>query len=354
MGLTVAQRSQFEAARKVGNSKQGVPLTDGACRALCYLAARDLGCLPVLPLKSPHPDLPDLYAAKDPASLELPGPDPVTVYEALVERGPKDADSYFTSLAAIHRGRLKYSRILATQPVPTVEQVGPRGLLEYGGLDTKTLMALLIWRKWMFDIDNRSGQETGYLFEPILARSIGGTPAPAKKSPIRRASGAKQGKGRQVDCLRGKDAYEFKLRVTIAASGQGRWGEELAFTEDCKSSGHVPILVVLDSTKNPKLEELTRAFEKAGGRAYAGEKAWAHLEAEAGPTMAAFLEKYVRAPLRDLLQAVPTELPPMTLNMMADRVVFGVAGSEYVVRRGTEDPALATPEDEIPEDAVED
>lgn len=353
MGLTAAQRSQFEAARKVGSSKQGVPLTDGACRALCYLVARDLGCSRALPLKSPRPDLPDLYAARDPALLELAGPDPASVYESLVEHAPKDADSYFTSLAAIHKGRLKYSRILATQPIPTVEQVGPRGLLEYGALDTKALMALLIWRKWMFDIDNRSGQETGYVFEPILARAIGGTPAPAQKSPIKRARGTKKGKGRQVDCLRGNFAYEFKLRVTIAASGQGRWGEELSFPAECKSSGHVPLLVVLDSTKNLKLEELTRAFEKAGGRAYIGESAWAHLEAEAGPTMAAFLEKYVRLPLRELLQAVPTDLPSMTLNMMADRVVFGVAGSEYVVRRGKEDPALATPEDEIPEDAVE-
>ena len=28
-------------------------------------------------------------------------------------------------------------------------------------------------------------------------------------------------------------AYEFKLRVTIAASGQGRWKEELDFPSDC-------------------------------------------------------------------------------------------------------------------------
>jgi hypothetical protein len=30
--------------------------------------------------------------------------------------------------------------------------------------------------EWLYDIDNRSAQETGYLFEPILAAAIGGIP----------------------------------------------------------------------------------------------------------------------------------------------------------------------------------
>ena len=34
--------------------------------------------------------------------------------------------------------------------------------------------------------------------------------------------------------------------MTIAASGQGRWKEELDFPADCKASGYVPVLVVLD------------------------------------------------------------------------------------------------------------
>ena len=71
----------------------------------------------------------------------------------------------------------------------------------------------------MFDIDNRAGQETGYLFEPIIAHCIGGVSFGATNSPIKRIGGKG---GRQVDCLREeiKTAYEVKVRVTIAASGQ--------------------------------------------------------------------------------------------------------------------------------------
>ena len=72
-------------------------------------------------------------------------------------------------------------------------------------------------------------------------------------------------KGRQVDCIRGNRAYEFKIRVTIAASGQGRWSEELEFPIDCRGSGYLPVLVVLDPTTNPKLTELTRAFKENDG-----------------------------------------------------------------------------------------
>jgi hypothetical protein len=45
------------------------------------------------------------------------------------------------------------------------------------------------------------------LFEPIIAAAIGGTPVSAGKSPVRRTANDK--KGRQVDCLKGKLAYEM-------------------------------------------------------------------------------------------------------------------------------------------------
>ena len=77
---------------------------------------------------------------------------------------------------------------------------------------------------------NRAGQETGLLFEPIITAAIGGVPASAKRSPIKRRKDDK--KGRQVDCLREKRAYEITLRMTVAAAGQGRWGEELDFPKD--------------------------------------------------------------------------------------------------------------------------
>ena len=110
-----------------------------------------------------------------------------------------DADSYFLCIASLHRARLKYEQFLRAQPIPTIDQVGPRGLLQFGSLKPDALAGLLFWRKWIFDIDNRAGQETGYLFEPIIANAIGGVAASASRSPVKR-KGA--GTGRQVDCIR--------------------------------------------------------------------------------------------------------------------------------------------------------
>jgi hypothetical protein len=96
----------------------------------------------------------------------------------------------------------------------------------------------------------------------------------------------------------GKTAYEFKLRVTIAASGQGRFGQELEFASDCKASGFTPVLMVLDPTPSSRLTDLEAEFKKYGGRAYIGDAAWNHLEEEAGKTMATFIEKYVRTAIK--------------------------------------------------------
>jgi hypothetical protein len=57
-------------------------------------------------------------------------------------------------------------------------------------------------------------------------------------------SGKVTADGRQIDCLDvdAKIAYEFKLRVTIAASGQGRFAEELSFPVECRAAGLTPVL----------------------------------------------------------------------------------------------------------------
>jgi len=350
VALSAAQRTLFEKARRLGAGAQGVGLDDATCRALIVLAARDLGRGEEFPGSAA---VPELYDADPPDELRSEdGPQPLDMFERLVGTCGQDADTYFSSLASLHKARLKYRRILATQPSPTLDQVGPRGLLEYGLFPTSDLAALLFWRKWMFDIDNRAGQETGYLFEPIIAASIGGVSVSAKKSPVKRRSG--NGAGRQVDCLRGDEAYELKLRVTIAASGQGRWSEELAFPEDAGASGCTPVLVVFDPTENPKLTELATAFRSAGGRVYVGDAAWAHLEDAAGATMGLFLEKYVRAPLQDLLDSAPQELPELTMSLNATRVAFSLTtGSRYEIERGRPDMELANGGDELPDD-VED
>lgn len=238
----------------------------------------------------------------------------------------------------MHKSRLKYERILQTQPLPTIDQVGPRGLLQYGSLSPQALTGFLFWRKWLFDIDNRAGQETGYLFEPIIASAIGGVPAGTRRSPIYREGDVTKGQ-RQVDCIRDDVAYEFKLRVTTAASGQGRWQEELDFPRDCKANGFTPVLIVLDPTRNEKLDALERAFIAHGGEVHIAD-AWPYLNVLAGATMTIFLERYVHEPIRRLLASLPdtdTEetmvLPELMLRMSGGNVTINVGGETLLINR---------------------
>jgi hypothetical protein len=350
VGLTKTQLSIINKAQSVGGSKQGVALDDEQCAYLVATVARDLrlvGQLPSLPA-----ELPAFFGTQALDSLRQPGVDFLQLFEQLIKLDA-DADAYFACLASLHKARLKYERILQTQPVPTVDQVGPRGLLQYGCIATKALTPFLLWRKWLYDIDNRAAQETGYAFEPIIARAIGGTPAPARKSPVRRQSDPR--KGRQVDCVLGKKAHEIKMRVTIAASGQGRWKEELDFPSDCKASGYTPVLVVLDPTPNPKLAELQAKFSTEGGQAHVGEGAWTYLRSLAGPTMSRFLDQYVQAPLQAVLDEVPAdpeELPELRLKMERDQFTASLLGESLVVRR-TPRPEEASEPDAMPDDADE-
>jgi len=225
---------------------------------------------------------------------------------ALMKTGESQIDdfnTYLRCLSELHKRRRKYTMILSAQPMPTMIQVSPRSLVEYGTTDPAGLASWLTWRKFFYDLDNRSAQETGYLFEPILASAIGGEQKSAKAKVVTRTSD--QSKGRQVDCWKvlpsgERLAYEFKLRVTIAASGQGRFGEEIQFAVDAQNSNAKPILLVLDPTMNPRLSELQQAYKARGGDAYLGEEAWSHLEEQAGEVMSKFIEKYVRRPIQDI------------------------------------------------------
>lgn len=202
----------------------------------------------------------------------------------------------------------------------------------------------------MFDIDNRAGQETGYVFEPIIAYAIGGIPYSAKRSPVKH--GGVGSLGRQVDCIIDNRAYEIKIRVTIAASGQGRWGEELDFPKDCQASGFKPVLVVLDPTANVKLDELNQAFIAAGGESYIGQAAWDHLASVAGSTMARFLEVYVHSPLQELLKETSQELPDLTLRMSTDHIIMEI-GVEYITIQRNKTEEVTTENDKLPEDVDE-
>ena len=345
MSLSQMQKSLIERARNVGNSEMAVPIDDAAGAYLLARVIVDLG------LRAHYAELPEevppFYETAPVSSLALDGID----FEALAEKvftTTPDADTYFSCLAALLKARLKFERILRRQPFPTMDQVGPRGLLQYGALSPPALAGLLYWRKWFYDTDNRAAQETGYLFEPILAAAIGGAPASAARSPVRRADDAT--KGRQVDCIKGNRAYEFKIRLTIAASGQGRWNRELAFPKDCASSKYIPVLVVLDDTTNPKLEELVRAFENAGGKAHLGQAAWRMLEDESGPTMSQFLSRYVRRPLDALIHHMPTRLPHLSAQDTGESVVLAIGDELLVVERDATTSPLRQ-RDTMPDDA---
>lgn len=273
-----------------------------------------------------------------------------------------DFVTYLRCLSELHKRRRKYAMILSAQPMPTMVQVSPRALVEYGRLNTEALASWLTWRKFFYDLDNRSAQETGYLFEPVLAAAIGGEPKGARAKVVKRTDD--HSKGRQVDCWKirpdGKPlAYEFKLRVTIAASGQGRFGEELQFAEDCANSGAIPVLVVLDPTPNPRLRDLQAEFEAKGGHAYIGDAAWAHLEEEAGGIMATFIERYVRTPISEIssfevevdgdTDRKRLRLLDLEARMVEGDIIFKIGEHERLIAR-VEDATLSddgsTPNDE--------
>ena len=348
MGLTKTQAAIWQKARLLGNGAQAIGLSEESCTYLVGRIVHDLQIGRQFPeFASP---VAEFFTDEPLDQLIVQGLDAKGLFERLVSSQP-DADMYFACLATMHKARLKYERILSTQPLPTLEQVGPRGLLQFGKLNTGALAGFLFWRKWFYDLDNRAAQETGYLFEPIIAHAIGGTPAPARKSPIKRRTD--QSKGRQVDCIRDDRAYEFKIRVTIAASGQGRWQEELDFPADCRTSGFTPVLVCLDSTPNPKLDALIAAFQAQQGEVFIGDAAWEHLDSAAGPTMALFLERYVRTPLQSLLREAPEVPQPLEARWNETSIDIRVGSAAFRIAR--HEPSGETEEpDEMPDDAADD
>jgi hypothetical protein len=345
MALTRSQAAIWQKAKSLGGGDQAVALSDDMCSYLLGRIVLDLNRrddFPEIPTM-----LPPLFSNQPASDLVLPRGDAKELFERLVTT-VQDADTYFACLAALQKARLKYERILSVQPLPTLEQVGPRALLQYGRLSSEALVSLLFWRKWFFDIDNRAGQETGYLFEPVIAYAIGGTPAPSSKSPVKRHKD--RTKGRQVDCIIDDRAYELKIRVTIAASGQGRWQEELDFPIDCRKSRFKPVLVCMDGTRNPKLDALKAAFLAQKGEVHIGEDAWTHLESLAGETMSAFLERYVRGPIQSLLSEGDKPLRDLTARAKSDSIEIAL-GTETLRIVRKKDAATDEAGDVMPSDA---
>lgn len=340
MTLTQRLKGVWTKARKPDTSALKVGLEPHDCAYLILRVFADLQVTAPVNI-----EIDDFFEHRFNTPIDLGGVEPMSLLETLAEQIP-DGELYFECLATLAKRRLKYRRILESQPIPYFDEVVPRALLQIGDLPSQQLIALLKWRKWIFTIDNRAGQETGYVFEPVIASALGGEACSSSKSPVRRSDDTK--KGRQVDCVLcdPNRAYEFKIRVTIAASGQGRWAEELSFPSDAAKAGYQPILIVIDSKSNPKLDELVKAFENAGGEAHLGEDAWKHLDEVAGPTMSMFLEKYVHAPFAELLASQGEDgqpLPDFGCVIRENKIVFTIGNEELAIDR---DPSSEDSDDD--------
>jgi len=341
MPTPVEIKKSFSAARILGNGDDRVTLSENELFCLLSQCCRDLGLaagISKLPALSSPPPSNDYYYLPL-AWFQIPQadcPSAAALVESLAECVAHEPDFrlYFENIATLHKRRVKYQRILSCQPKPTMNQIGPRSLLEFGGVNDGLLASWLVWRKWIFDVDNRAAQETGYLFEPVLASCLGGEAVGSKNSPVKRLNerGEPTGDGRQIDCYDGESqlAYEFKLRVTIAASGQGRFGEELSFPREARAAGLTPVLIVLDPTPSSRLAELIAAFNACQGKHYVGADAWAHMDSKAGKTMAVFLERYIRPPLTEM--AKYEEAKPETIQLSWTKDEIHIQGTKADIR----------------------
>lgn len=245
---------------------------------------------------------------------------------------------YLKNLSELYRRRFKFYNILRTQPFPATEQIGLRCLLEYGNCNDALLFSWMKWRKLIYDIDNRSAQETGYLFEPILASCLGGESVLHTYSPVKRIDekGRPTNEGRQIDCYieERKEVYELKLRVTIAASGQGRFSEEMSFPYEAKRAGLKPFLIVFDSTSSALLDRLKEKYISEGGSYAIGDDAWNVLTSRAGKEMGKYILKYIKPPISKMEQT--DDEIPTNIHLSVSREMISVkndSGHEYLIPR---------------------
>lgn len=335
-------RSLYSNCKMHGSGDAQIVISDGELFSLICIALKNLNWsfeeLAIMPIELPDDDYYKIpigwFEVQEDVDIE-----PETIIKALTACFNQDNDFalFVENLSALHRRRVKYKKILSCQPVPNMDQIGPRVLLEHGACDTTLLANWMVWRKWIYDIDNRSAQETGYLFEPLLASCLGGEPVGSHNSPVKRldANGDPTNKGRQIDCLvpSNNRTYELKLRVTIAASGQGRFGEELSFPVESQAAGFTPVLLVLDPTSSDRLTELSQKFLDCGGAFYHGEEAWAHMEEEAGSVVSVFIDKYIKPAIQGVEEVDIPMLQSINLNWTDQSVEISSAQSSYVIER---------------------
>lgn len=175
-------RALINSVRVLGDGPLSVFLNDDELLRLCAVIAVDLDQQQLASDIVSAEELPQGYYGTSLAWFKQP----VTTFSSFeqvflkLKSAIPDFTTYFKGLCELHKRRLKFKLILEHQAFPQMEQIVPRCLLEYGMRPSEALATWLVWRKWLYDIDNRSAQETGYLFEPILAAAIGGIPYAAK------------------------------------------------------------------------------------------------------------------------------------------------------------------------------
>lgn len=342
MAHTAFIRNLYSTCKMHGTGEAQVVISNGELYSLISIAIDNLGwshnSLGLHRIDTPSSDYYDIpiewFTKLE--SLDVSPQDIVSALDLCFAKN-NDFALFIENLSALHRRRVKYKRILSSQPIPNMDQIGPRALLEYGRCDTNLLANWMVWRKWIYDIDNRSAQETGYLFEPLLASCLGGEPVGSRNSPVKRldSSGNQTNQGRQIDCLvpSSNRTYELKLRVTIAASGQGRFSEELSFAEESQAAGFIPVLLVLDPTPSDKLGELSRKYLNCGGAFYHGEAAWAHMEQEAGQIVSVFIDKYIKPAIQGI-EEIEIDLPTsIHLSWSDQEISISDENSSYVITR---------------------
>src|SRR5665213_2841670 len=125
MPLSKLEMTIWRKARATGAGSMAARLTDDMCAYLLARTILDLGLstrFPNVPV-----EIPDFFEI-EPARLVVGVGDPTALFERLVHVVP-DALTYFSCLVSLLKSRLKYANILACQPLPTLDQVGPRSLL---------------------------------------------------------------------------------------------------------------------------------------------------------------------------------------------------------------------------------
>ena len=176
---SVFLKALFAKCKMHGSGDAQIIISDSEVYSLICIAVHDLGWsyqeLDIIPVDLPSTNYYDI----DLNWFEQINFQDLSTHRILEALGScvehdNDFSLYIENLSALHRRRAKYKRILSQQPLPTMDQIGPRVLLEYGCCNVGLLAHWMVWRKWIFDIDNRSAQETGYLFEPVLASCLGG------------------------------------------------------------------------------------------------------------------------------------------------------------------------------------